>query len=222
MNSSSESTNPIPAWRFWLPLLFQTVLILSVPAQAVYTHLTGKTVILQTAPVDPYDFLRGYYQTLGYDISQVNNLRKLPGWNDLPKHSPSYGSTTSLADGTRIYLVLEQPQTAGAAGLPQPWKPIRISSTLPTQLSANQVVLKGVSRYNTIEYGLETYYMPEDQRDQINQDLNDAQQRNPADLRQKSPIVVETKVDAQGNAVPVSIWVRFGKPAEKDIRNYRF
>ncbi|HAA32846.1 MAG TPA: membrane-anchored protein, partial [Cyanobacteria bacterium UBA8553] len=69
---------PTPIWRFWVPLLFQTILILAVPAQALYTQLTGKTVILQTVPVDPYELLRGYSQTLRYDISRQDNLRKLP------------------------------------------------------------------------------------------------------------------------------------------------
>ena len=73
-----ESPRPISIWRFWAPLLFQTALILAVPAQAVYTQLTGKTVILQTIPVDPYELLRGYSQTLRYDISIQDNLRKLP------------------------------------------------------------------------------------------------------------------------------------------------
>ena len=61
-----ESPRPISIWRFWAPLLFQTVLILAVPAQAVYTQLTGKTVILKTIPEDTYELLRGYSQTMIY------------------------------------------------------------------------------------------------------------------------------------------------------------
>ena len=74
----------LPAWRMWVPLLLQIGLIAAVPATAVYTFITGKTVVLQTVPVDPYDFLRGYYQVLSYDISARTNLQKLPGWKDLP------------------------------------------------------------------------------------------------------------------------------------------
>ena len=74
----------LPAWRLWVPLLLQIGLIAAVPATAVYTFMTGKTVVLQTAPVDPYDLLRGYYQVLSYDISDRTNLEKLPGWKDLP------------------------------------------------------------------------------------------------------------------------------------------
>ncbi|MEO9124284.1 MAG: GDYXXLXY domain-containing protein, partial [Microcoleus sp.] len=80
----SPAAKRLPAWRLWVPLLLQIGLITAVPATAVYTLVTGKTVVLQTAPVDPYDFLRGYYQVLSYDISDPRNLEKLPGWKDLP------------------------------------------------------------------------------------------------------------------------------------------
>ena len=76
---------PFRRWRFWIPLILQTALIAAVPAQAVYTHLTGRTVVLKTVPVDPYDLLRGYSQTLAYDISQPNNLKSLPGWKTIPQ-----------------------------------------------------------------------------------------------------------------------------------------
>jgi len=34
---------------------------------------------IKTIPVDPYDPLRGYSQTLNYEISRLDNLRSLPG-----------------------------------------------------------------------------------------------------------------------------------------------
>ena len=57
--------NKIPARNFWLALGVQLLLLASVPAKAIYTLNSGTTVFLQTAPVDPVDLLRGYYQTLG-------------------------------------------------------------------------------------------------------------------------------------------------------------
>jgi len=68
--------------------------------------------------------------------------------------------------------------------------------------------LKGRAEGWRVVYGLETYYMPEDQREQVNAAINQAQQGN-----QRS-FVVEAKVDASGNSVPVSLWVR--------DRNYKF
>lgn len=186
----------LPGWRLWVPLLFQSMLIVAVPAQDAYTFATGRTVVLQTAPVDPYDLMRGYYQTLGYDISSFQNLAKLPG-GDLLKD-------TFVGE---IYVVLEAPPEQ-AASPPKPWKPVRVSHDRPTNLPSNQIALKGKSEGWRIVYGLETYYMPEDQREQVNQAINQIQQRD------QRAFVVETKVDGSGNSVPVSLWVR--------DRNYQF
>ncbi len=192
-----EAPAQLPGWRLWLPLLMQTALIVAIPARDAYTYATGRTVVLQTAPVDPYELLRGYSQTLGYDISRLDRLRQLPGGEWFKQRS----------QGT-IYVVLEAPTTAQTKP-PQAWKPVRVSPTQPQDLSANQIALKGKFNGWQIQYGLETYYMPEDQRQQINADIQKIQQQ-----RQQQSFVVETKVDSGGNAVPVSLWVR--------DRNYRF
>ena len=205
----------LPAWRLWVPLLLQIGLIAAVPATAVYTFITGKTVVLQTAPVDPYDFLRGYYQVLSYDISDRTNLQKLPGWKDLPAENipcpPGvFGAqkTHNVKQNTSFYVILEAPKAATHSGRPQAWKPARVTLENPTNLPANQIAIKG--KYNSwqMEYGLETYYMPEDEREKVNQEISEAQ-RN-----QRQSFLVEVKVDKTGHAVPVSLWVR--------DRNYRF
>lgn len=203
----SQLQERLPGWRLWVPLLLQTGLILAAPAQPFYTQITGKTVILQTIPVDPYDPLRGYSQTLSYDISRVENLRNLPGWKELVGQGSKKSTSNDLARETRFYVVLEAPVSAESQP-PKAWKPVRVSSDLPT-LPANQIALKGKSTGNSIEYGLETYYMPESRRDEINQDINQAQRG-----RQQQSSVVEVKVDAQGRAVPISFWV--------SKHNYRF
>jgi len=235
MNLNSNSAHPLPIWRFWLPLLFQTTLILAVPAQAIYTQLTGKTVILQTVPADPYELLRGYSQTLRYDISNQENLRLLPGWQELPKQQPNgKNKLTFIEPGTRFYVILAEPATPTLPGLPLAWKPVAVSVKLPSQLPPNQVALRGLVRNGLIHYGLETYYIPEDQRDQINADLRTARLANPTQpiqtppptnqrqRQQTLPVVMEIKVNHQGEAVPVSLWARVGKASKQKIRNYRF
>ncbi|MGL5082351.1 MAG: GDYXXLXY domain-containing protein [Microcoleaceae cyanobacterium] len=192
----------IPHQRFWLPLLLQLVLILSVPAQAVHTYITGKTVILQTMPVDPYDLLRGYSQTLSYDISTLETLGSLPGWQEVA----SKGAYPER--GTQLYVVLEQPSNSAQTSPPQAWKPVRVSAQLPQSLEANQIVIQGVSEGWAIRYGVERYYMPEDQREQVNANIQETQTRTP------EAFVVEAKVNAQGKAIPLSLWVR--------DRNYTF
>ncbi|MBD2480820.1 GDYXXLXY domain-containing protein [Planktothrix sp. FACHB-1365] len=202
LNQSPVVKKQIPAWKFWTPLLFQLILILAVPSQAFYTQVTGKTVILQTAPVDPYDFFRGYYQTLSYDISNLNTLQVLPGWKEIVK------GEEYLPTGTLIYVTLEQPKDSTKSQHPSAWKPVKVSAEYPQNLSNNQIVLQGKSTGWSIEYGLERYYMPENQREQINSTITEAQ------MKDQQSFVVEVKVNAQGKAIPVSLWVR--------DRNYKF
>ncbi len=213
-NSSESLTKPglkerqsliperLPVWRLWVPLLLQTGLILAIPAQSFYTQITGKTVVLQTIATDPYDFLRGYSQTLNYDISRLETLRRLPGWNELAGGN----SRDYLAAGTKLYVILSAPATSSTP--PQAWKPVRVRGDRPTSLAANQIAIQGKSNYNSVEYGVETYYMPESRRDEINQNIGQA--RN----GRAQSVVVEVKVDNQGHAVPMSFWV--------SDRNYRF
>ena len=205
----------LPAWRLWVPLLLQIGLIAAVPATAVYTFITGKTVVLQTVPVDPYDFLRGYSQALSYNISDRTNLQKLSGWKDLPGEKtpcPPGGAcpqnTHNVYRQTSFYVILEAPKAATNPGRPQAWKPVRVSRENPGNLPANQIAIKGKYNGFLMEYGLETYYMPEDEREKVNQEISEAQRK------QRQSFLVEVKVDKTGHAVPVSLWVR--------DRHYRF
>jgi uncharacterized membrane-anchored protein len=219
-------------------MLFQTALILAMPAQAIYTQLTGKTVILQTVPADPYERLRGYSQTLRYDISIQDNLRKLPGWKELPK-LPSIGKKelSFIKPGTHVYVILEAPKAptpSTATELPQAWKPVAVSSKLPSRLPANRVALKGLVQDGFIQYGLETHYIPEDQREQINADLRAARNPQPTQSRQflpsadpierqpKPPIVMQIKVNDRGDTVPISVWARVGQGSKQQVRHHRF
>lgn len=197
----------IPGWRFWLPLMAQVALILAVPAQAVYTQIAGRTAILQTAPVDPYDLLRGYYVTLSYDISRRETLQSLPGGEILVTPDWSESTPSLFQTGMPFYVVLDA--STATSPIPQPWQPVRVSGDRPTNLPTNQIALQGNYRRGIISYGLEAYYIPEDQRIEINEQISQSQQSDAA-----QPFVVEVKVDAQGQAVPISLWV--------GDRNYKF
>ncbi|BAZ30846.1 hypothetical protein NIES4074_33130 [Cylindrospermum sp. NIES-4074] len=206
--SESKSNKPFPISRLIAPLLVQIGLILAVPAQALYTDLTGKTVILQTLPVNPYDVLRGYALNLNYNISRTTTLRRLPGWREWVRRNTL--RNRQIAAGSSLYLILQEQQSFNR-GVPRAWRPVRVTSDRPNTLPNNQVALKGVYQEGTFNYGLENYIIPEDQRQQISDDLLQAQQSREGRL---PPIVVRVKVDPQGKAVPVSIRVR--------DRNYRF
>ncbi len=202
-------THPLPKPRFfWIAFVIQLLMMIGVPAQAIYTQLTGQSVILKTIPVDPYDPMRGYSTTLRYDISDVKLLRTLPGWKELPTvadPSPNYDKPKKprppiLKPGLTVYVTLEQDRSAKPSKTLQPWKATAISATLPTQRSPEKVILKGsvnssVFANQFVDYGLETYYMPENRRDEVNAAIRDRK------------AVAEIKVDAQGHGVPLKLRV---------------
>jgi uncharacterized membrane-anchored protein len=175
----------IPARNFWLALGVQLLLLASVPAKAIYTLNSGTTVFLQTAPVDPVDLLRGYYQTLGYEISNLNTLAKLPG-GELKQ---------SLPNGQEVFVTLALP----AAGKAQAAQPIAAALKYPSTIPTNAVVLRGVIDRAQVKYDLEQFYMPEQQQVKVNQDIDRA--------RQTKSLLLETKIGRDGRAVPVAIWV---------------
>jgi uncharacterized membrane-anchored protein len=195
----TQSSTGLRAWRLWIPLLVQAALVVAVPAQNAYTYLTGDRIVLQTIPADPYDPLRGHYQTLSYEISRRDRLQTLPGGKELFRQDRTYRHFS-------FYLILEAP-IVKAVTAPMPWQPVRVSAERPTDLDANQIALKGEARGQRIDYGIESYYMPEERRDRVNNDIIQVQNRS-------NNFVVEVRVDDRGNAVPVSLWV--------GDRNYRF
>ncbi len=161
---------------FLAAVLFQTVLLLIAPAQQQYVLITGEEVTLKTAPVDPYDPLRGYYVTLGYDISRPD---KLPGYPQ------------AVTSGQTLYVVLKKPSTAKTA-----WTPERVSVLKP-ELGPGLVAIRGKVEAGRLVYGLETYYIPEAKREEIDQKLR---------TRTESALV-DVKIDSAGQAVPVRLRV---------------
>ncbi len=197
--SAEKQTAPtiarsLPAWRFGVSLGAQVVLVLSAAVAPLTIELTGTPVVLQTQPIDPYDLLRGYSQTLSYDISSTNTLKKLPGWNDLPKSA--FWQNNSLRNGVPLYVILQAPATSTPS--PLPWKPVRVSGDRPQTLPPNQVALRGIGRWERVEYGLETYYMPEDRRQDINSAIAIANANRTG--------FVEIRVGQNGRAVPIRLW----------------
>jgi uncharacterized membrane-anchored protein len=191
--------------RLAVPLFLQSLLICSIPFQSIYALATGTTVILKTMPVDPYDLLRGYYQTLSYDISSFNTLRKLPGWAELNRDSSGaklrQRDQDTININQQVYVTLSK-ITATNSQTPVAWQPIAIGDKLSVDLSADKIAIKGTSNGSSIVYGLETYYMPEDRKDSVNRDINQAQSSGG-----KRNLLVEIKVDNRGLATPVSLWV---------------
>lgn len=181
-----------PAWQFWVPLAIQTVLIVAIPLQSAVIYKTGRPVTLKTVPVDPYDLLRGYSQTLRYEISNRETLSKLPGGQDIFKDD-------YVGQSEQFYVILEAPAVETTP--PSAWEPIRVSRDRPQSLSDSQVALKGRVERWRVTYGLETYYMPEKQRNQINDEIRQVQRD------ENRAFLVGVKVNDEGKSVPISLWV---------------
>lgn len=197
MTNYTLRTSRISFKYFAIPLILQLLIILIIPSKNFYTYKTGQNVIIQTLPVDPYDFLRGYSQTLNYQISDLRALNQLT-------------TATPLKKGDTFYLTLESPESLDNQP-PLPWKIVAVSKEQPSSVTSDRVFLKGiVSSRNRAKYGLETYYMPENQRDKINQEIRNLR----SDDNQRQAFVVEIKVDRFGNSIPYSLWL--------GENNYRF
>ena len=157
-------------------VLVQMLILAAVPGQQMYTLMTGRTVVLRTAPVDPYDVMSGYYVTLSYEISRFDNV---------PGSKAFHGEE----DGTPMYVVLCQ----GEDGF---WQAESVHKARP-DVAADRIVIKGRKSWRTIEYGIETYYIPEAARGTIEDDLR----QHARDAR------IEVKVDRFGRAALVRLLI---------------
>ena len=82
MTKLAELWSRVPRlWLFAAAGLVQVALIALMVADRVRILRTGTEVMLKTRALDPRDFLRGDYVTLGYDISSVDAgaLKGTPG-----------------------------------------------------------------------------------------------------------------------------------------------
>lgn len=182
----------LASWRFWVPMALQLALILPIPLRNTYTAIAGETIILQTVPVDPYNWLQGYYQILSYEtISDQEEVAKLSGGEFLENF---------YSDRRPFYLIfaevtLDEP---GASTAPKDWQPVRVSQT-PPEVAENELFIKGYAEGGFIRYNLERYYMPEDMRNELNATISDLRREDPQAVK------MEVKVDRFGGAVAVAL-----------------
>ena len=164
---------------FGLAVLLQVVLLLFIPIPRWLALTSGRTVVLETAPVDPYTVFQGYYARLGYRISTESNL-------------PFEKSSIKPVDGKYYYVVL----SPAANGI---WEPQRVLEQMPDarahKLPSNEVALKGRYRGWGMEYGIEQYYLPENKRQELENLLRDQSQK----------ILVTVKVGAGGQGAIVKL-----------------
>ena len=133
---------------FAAAVVLQLVILAAVPSRQIVTHKTGVTVILKTAPIDPYSVMSGYYVTLTYEISRLSDAMR-----------------SRLIENKDCYVVLEQDPNEPYGF----WNAVSASMDFPKTLVPGQVVIKGRYEGWTITYGIERYYIPEEKRQTLEQ-----------------------------------------------------
>jgi uncharacterized membrane-anchored protein len=106
-----------------------------------FTLRTGQDVVLKTVPVDPRDLFRGDYVILRYEIGTLD-LRTIPGGDQAFK--PRDAAYVTLAIGQKY-------ATASAVSLTQPAGGLFLKGTVKDAHSGRM----------TVEYGIESYFVPE-------------------------------------------------------------
>lgn len=134
---------------------------------------TGKTVLLETVPVDPRDFLRGDYVILRYKISTID-------LQQIQSEKSYYGR------GERVYVKLEPKEKF--------WEARAVETKRP--VSDNGVYIKARVKYCynkklELNYGIESYFVPEGEGKDIEKNMRG----------NKSSVEVEALVDTSGNAI---------------------
>jgi len=153
---------------FLLIGVFWLIIIIGFVTYQEFTLKTGQDVLLKVQPVDPRDLFRGDYVVLRYDITRVN-------------------SDTQLSNGERVYAQLEI-NKEGYGEVSQ------LSTTKPEGLFIRgKVYRKWKEGVYDINYGIESYFVPEGKGLQLERQLND--------------IDVKVSIDKYGRAIIKSMLI---------------
>lgn len=123
--------------RLGLAVLFQLLLAAGLTMPALLGRLQATPIVLETAPVDPRDLLRGHYLTLRYAVSQVKT------------------GGESWRRGQTVYVPLNQVgdvwQAKGVQAQP-PQEGLFLRGKVEWQNGPNVI----------LNYGIERYYLSQD------------------------------------------------------------
>ena len=128
----------------WVCVGFQVLILTWMAAQREYVLLTGRTVYLRTAPVDPRDIFRGDYVVLNYEISRIPRGKVKGDWDKIRR-------------GDKIYVVLKQ-HPDGLAEL----------DYATTRKPKSGLFIRGRVRYKwrggeiRVRYSIEAYFVEQD------------------------------------------------------------
>ncbi|WP_094227204.1 GDYXXLXY domain-containing protein [Methanolobus psychrotolerans] len=137
-----------------LLLMAYSLIVISLIFLPKYATLNnGKEIVLKTEPLDPRDVFRGDYVILSYEMSSLN-------LNETPYDY-------AFMEGELIYAVLSEKETY--------WTIDSISHA-KTAVEDNDVCMKGIVTRNEgdtimIEWGIESYFVPEGEGRQIQEQI---------------------------------------------------
>lgn len=152
---------------FWLVLLGGLV------AMKEYTLQIGSEVLLRTQPVDPRDLFRGDYVILSYDLSIIGTGELARNASDYEVGAPIFVSLN--LDGQRVGTVKNIFKSA-------PNNEVVFLRGTVKNVYADQL---------RVEYGIESYFVPEGEGRVIERDLGE--------------IYMKVAIDRFGNAVIKSL-----------------
>lgn len=128
-----------------LGVSFQMLVLVGMIVLRLMPHLTGETLLIRVAPVDPRDLFRGDYVILSYEFSRI------PA-GGIPGLTPDYSRRGSDRQGQTVYVSLV-PEEDGIH-----YRPGEYSLTPP----ASGKYLRGTIRgWNQLEFGIESYFVQE-------------------------------------------------------------
>lgn len=133
-----------------LVVVLQTAALAGMVAVKQSTLITGKPVLLETAPIDPRSLFRGDYVRLSYTISRLE-YSAVEGDEDFKRRD-------------KVYVVLRQGEKF--------WEPVSIHRNRPAP-GPDAVIIRGEVQYPgfwrdgenrdgiNVRYGIENYFVPE-------------------------------------------------------------
>lgn len=153
---------------FWL------VVVLGFIGFKEFTLQTGEEVLFRTRPVDPRDLFRGDYVILNYEISSVD-------------HRTLTTDAAGFSRGDRVYVALDIVDGYGT--------PTGIFRQQPAEgLFIKGTVQSADSSTLGIEYGIESYFVPEGEGRELERAAGNR-------------LDVQASVDKFGNAVIKSVLI---------------
>ena len=124
-----------------LGIAFQLIVLMTMIVPPLTTKLTGDTVLLRIAPVDPRDFFRGDYVILSYDFSQ------------LPVNAIA-GTQAYELQGKMVFVSIE---------LDSDGKHWRASSFKLEKPTTGKFLCGRIKGGNQIEFGIESFFVQQGQ-----------------------------------------------------------